>query len=233
MMRKLAALFLSIALICVCAGALADSKISVSGSGTVLVAADTAVISLGISFRDQDVLIAQQKANETIAAIRAALTEYGIAPEDINTGYLNIYAVYDYSGTTEEIVGYNANSTLAIRVTDMAAVGKVIDLAFGAGANMLNGVDFSASETDGARAEALKKAVQDARAKAEVLAEASGLTIKGISVIEEGSTYSYDTGLTRFAKAYGATEDAAEAGTVVQSAKLQVTASIVITFDAE
>ncbi len=232
-MRKLIALFVSIVLVCACAAGLADSKISVYGTGTILVSADTAIVSLGVSARDQDVLKAQQKANETIAAIRTALTESGIHPEDINTGYLNIYAIYDYTGAAEEITGYNANSTLAIRVTDLALVGKVIDLAFGAGANMLNGVDFSASETDGARAEALKKAVQDARAKAEILAEASGMAIKSISVIEESSTFTNDGGITRFAKAYGATEDALDAETVVQSAKLQVTASVVITFEAE
>ena len=94
-MRKLIALFLSMILACACAVSLADGKISVSGTGTVLVAADTAVVSLGVSARDRDVLAAQQKANETIAAIRAVLTENGIAPEDINTGYLNIYAIYD------------------------------------------------------------------------------------------------------------------------------------------
>ena len=232
-MRKLIALLVSIVLVCACAAGLADSKISVSGTGTVLVSADTAIVSLGVSARDQDVLKAQQKANETIAAIRTALTESGIHPEDINTGYLNIYAIYDYTGAAEEITGYNANSTLAIRVTDLALVGKVIDLAFGAGANMLNGVDFSASETDGARAEALKKAVQDARAKAEIMAEATGMAIKSISVIEESGTFTNDGGITRFAKAYGAEEDALDAETVVQSAKLQVTASVVITFEAE
>ena len=232
-MRKLIALFLSVVMICACASAFADSKISVSGTGTVLVAADTAIVSLGISARDKDVLVAQQKANETIAAIRTVLTDNGIAPEDINTGYLNIYAIYDYSADGETITGYNANSTLAIRVTDMTIVGKVIDLSFGAGANMLNGVDFSASETDGARAEALKKAVQDARAKADILAEASGLKIRSIDAIEEGSTYSFDTGVNRFAKTYGTSEDVEEAETVVQSAKLQVTATITIIFEAE
>ena len=232
-MRKLIALFLSVVMICACASAFADSKISVSGTGTVLVAADTAIVSLGISARDKDVLVAQQKANETIAAIRTVLTDNGIAPEDINTGYLNIYAIYDYSADGETITGYNANSTLAIRVTDMTIVGKVIDLSFGAGANMLNGVDFSASETDGARVEALKKAVQDARAKADILAEASGLKIRSIDAIEEGSTYSFDTGVNRFAKTYGTSEDVEEAETVVQSAKLQITATITIIFEAE
>ena len=231
-MRKLVAVILSLVLICSVAASLADTKITVSGSGNVLVPADTAIVSLGITARDKDVLKAQQKANEVIAAIRAVLTENGIAPEDINTGYLNIYAMYDYTEGMEEIIAYNANSTLAIRLTDMEIVGQVIDLAFGAGANTLNGIDFSASDTDEATAEALKKAVQDARAKAEILAEAAGLKITSIVEISEGSTYSYDSGANVFRAKGIETEEDASGSTVVQAAKLQVSATISITFEA-
>lgn len=235
-MRKLMAVILSLILVCTAAAALAETKITVSGSGNTLVPADTAVISLGISARDRDVLKAQQKANETIAAIRAILTENGIAPEDINTGYMNIYAIYDYNDGAEEISSYNANSTLAIRVTDMEIIGQVIDLAFGAGANTLNGIDFSASDTADAEAAALKKAVADARTKAEILAEAAGLKITRIEVVSEGATYSYDSGANVFrSKEMAETEEDAAFGapTVVQAAKLQVSATISVTFLAE
>ena len=232
-MRKLIAVLIALVLVCAASCALADTKITVSGSGNTLVPADTAIVTLGISARDKDVLKAQQKANETIAAIRAVLADNGIAPGDINTGYLNIYAVYDYSSDMEEISAYNANSTLAIRLSDMTVVGQVIDLAFGAGANMLNGIEFSASDTDEARASALKEAVQDAKAKAEVLAEAAGLKITGIEVISEGATYSYDSGLNNFRKEMETVEDAASGSTtVVQAAKLQVSATVTVSFTA-
>ena len=51
---------------------------------------------------------------------------------------------------------------------------------FSAGANTLNGISFSASDTSEAKAEALREAVADAKNKADVLAEASGLKITGI-----------------------------------------------------
>ena len=234
-MRKFLSLILAMALICTVASSLAETKITVSGSGDTLIPADIAVVSLGVSARDKDVLKAQQKANEAIAAIRAILTENGIAPEDINTGYVNIYAIYDYSEELEEIAAYNASSTLAIRVSDMAVVGQVIDLAFSAGANTLNGIDFSASDTTEARASALKKAVQDARAKAEILAEASGLKIMKIEAVMEGGTYSYDSGLNNFRKETIEAELDAGYGapTVIQAAKLQVSATVSITFVAE
>ena len=209
--------------------AFADSEISVTGTGEVLVPADTAVVSLGVSAADKEVRTAQGTANETIAAIRSALMEGGIAEEDINTDYINIYAMYDYSAGSERITGYNANSTLAIRVKDIDRVGEVIDIAFGAGANTLNGINFSATDTTAAKEKAMRLAVADAQAKAAVLAEAAGLLIQGIEDITEQNTYSYDKGvMNNFDVA-----EAAAAGTVVQAAKLTVSSSVVITFRAD
>lgn len=213
---------------------MADSEITVSGNGEALVPADTAIISLGVSAVNADVLKAQATVNEAIDSIRSALLEDGIPKEDINTGYINIYAMYDYQNDQEELTSYNANSTLAIRTTEMERVGEIIDIAFGAGANTLNGISFSAKDTEEAEKEALKQAVEDAKGKAEILAEASGLRITGIESINEGGTYSFDRGVeNNFAMKEMETAAADVAGTYVQSAKLTVTANITITYSTD
>jgi len=235
-MKKMIAVLLSLALILASAAALAETEITANGTGEVRVSADTAVISLGVNARDKDVLKAQQKANETIAAIREALVKQGVKEEHINTDFINIYAIYDYKEDQEQIVAYNANSTLAIKVTEMENVGSLIDICFAAGANTLNGISFSASDTEEAKAAAMKKAVEDAKKKAEILAEASGLKITGVRVITEGGVYSYENNVGNvYAKAAGSMdyEAAEDAGTVVQSAKLIVSASVSITYTAE
>jgi len=231
MHRILSVILAALLLLTFSSAALADPEITVNGNGEALVSADVAVISLGVSARDRDVLKAQAKVNEAIAAIRTALTEAGVEKQDINTDYINIYAMYDYREGQEELTAYNASSTLAIKVTDMDAVGKLIDLAFSAGANTLNGISFSATDTSGAKEEALRAAVEDAQTKAAILAEASGMTLLGIDEIRESNTYTYDSGAGNFNRALSAKEDAA-AGTVVQAAKIAVTASIVVTFKA-
>ena len=233
-MRKLTALILALMVLAGSAAALADTEITVAGTGNILVPADTAVVNIGVNIRNKDVTKAQQHANEIIAAVRKVLTENGIPAEDINTGYVDLYAIYDYSSFlgVETISTYTANSTLAIRLTDMSLVGKVIDLAFGAGANTLNGVQFSAADTEEAQTEALKQAVEEARKKAEVLAEAAGLKIAGIEAINEAGTYSYDSGVNNF-RAKGVTKEAMDAETVIQAAKIQVTTTVNITFKAE
>ena len=233
-MRKLTALILALMVLAGSAAALADTEITVAGTGNILVPADTAVVNIGVNIRDRNALKAQQRANEVIAAVRKTLTENGIAAEDINTGYVELFTIYDYdySSGSDAVSMYTANSMLAIQLKDMTQVGKVIDLAFGAGANSLNGVSFSASDTDAARKEALKAAVEQARVKAEVLAEAAGLKITGIEAINEGGTYSFDSGLNNF-RAKGMADEAAMAETVVQAAKIQVNSTVTITFKAE
>lgn len=234
-MKKWFALLMAAVMALSVSAALAETKITVNGTGEVRVSADTAVISLGVNARDRDVLKAQQKVNEAIAAIRKALTEQGIKEENINTEFINIYAVYDYQNDQEQLAAYNAGSTLAVRVTDMEIVGSLIDVCFAAGANTLNGISFSASDTEEAKTEAMKKAVEDAKKKAETYAEAAGLKISGIEVISEGGVFSYQNDVGNvYSRAAGmAFEEAKEAGTVVQSAKLIVSASVSITYTAE
>ena len=77
----------------------------------------------------------------------------------------------------------------------------------------------------------MRAAVQDAKEKAEVLADAAGLHIRGIEDIVEQGTYSSDRGAMNSLKA-AATVDSA-AGTVVQAAKLSVTSNITVTFKAD
>ena len=216
-----------------CADEKDETEINVNGNGEVLVAADTAVITLGITTQNKDVLEAQNTVNAAIEKIRTALIENGIKKEDINTDRLRIYAVYDYSKDVEQLTAYNASSYLAIRTTDMNMVGTIIDLAFGAGANTLNNIEFSASDTEEASAEALTAAVKDARKKAEIMAAAAGLKITGIESITESYSYSGDSGVNAFYKNAAMADEATGASTLVQASKLKVSASVSIVFEAK
>ncbi len=231
-MRKMIALILVMVLSLFTFSALADSSIVVTGTGETFIPADTAVVSLGVSIRNADALKAQAEANEVIARIRTALTGAGLKEEDINTGYVNLYGVYDYSGYAEKLTGYNASSSLAVMVKDISRVGEVIDLAFGAGANMLDGVTFSASDDSAARAESLKAAVAEAKEKAAVLAEAAGMGELEIESIQETGFFTYGNETNRFVtKAAGAVET--DAATVIQAAKICVSATVTVTFKAK
>ena len=233
-MRKIIAVLLILSLSLGFSAALADQTVTVSGSGEVLVPADMAVVSVGVNIRKADALEAQAAANEVIARIREALTAVGFDGENINTGYVSLWGVYDYSGATETITAYNANSTLAVKITDMARVGEAIDLAFGAGANTLDGVSFSVENAADARKEALQKAVADAKEKAAVLAEAAGLGELEIKAIQEGGVTVNDNNVNNFAaKVSGMGAATMDRGTVVTSAKIAVSAAVTVVFETK
>ena len=232
-MKKLLVLLTCVALLALCAGpALAEgegTKLSVSGNGTVLVKSDLAIVTVGVREASADVLVAQATVNEKIAAIKQALLDAGVQETEINTDSINIYANYDYSDNTEVIVGYTANNSLSVRTTDIDNVGALIDAAFAAGANTLDNVQFTVQDDSEAREQALTKAVEDARRKADVLAAAAGMQVTAIESIAESGVYTYDS-MRNFAQMDAAATEGSGAGTLVQAALVSVDASVLMDF---
>lgn len=231
-MKKIFSLILALVFAFAFVSALSETKITVSGTGTTLVNADYAMVTLGVIHIEKDVLKAQEKVNSAINSVRAALMESGVSKEDINTDHVRINARYDYSGSVEKIVAYSASSYLVIRTTDMENVGSVIDIAFEAGANTLDGIEFFAENTDDARKESLTFAVTDAAKKAEIIAKAANLEITGIESISEGYSTTMESARNAVFKNAVMEDSAAFGQTVVQSAKLTVEANVTIVFIA-
>ena len=109
---------------------------------------------------------------------------------------------------------------------DVDKVGSYIDAAFAAGANSLDYVEFTAKDTAEASDKALALAVESAKQKAKVLAEAAGVELGEILQINDGANFGYDVNA-----AYARAEEAdAGSGTTVLAAKQSVTANVTITF---
>ena len=234
-MKKMFAMLLCLAILALGTGAaLADgTKLSVTGSGTVLVESDLAIVTVGVQETSKDVLAAQSTVNEKIAAIKQALLDAGVQESEINTDSINIYANYDYSDNTEVIVGYTARNSLSVRTTDMDNVGSLIDAAFAAGANTLDNVQFTVQDDTQAREQALTMAVEDARRKADVLASAAGLQVASIESISEGGVSVYDSMRNYAADTVMAAEESGGAGTLVQAALVSVDATVSMEFELQ
>lgn len=121
-------------------GAAKGATISVSGQRHHPGAGGYGYGSLGRDGIGAERAGSQSAMNAKIEAIRQALLESGIDEKSINTDRLNIYTNYSYAEDgTERVSSYTASSTLSIVTQDMDATGAIIDTAFGAGANTLNG----------------------------------------------------------------------------------------------
>lgn len=204
-------------------------KLTVTGSATVSLPADAAMISLGVRESAENVQDAQSVVNQKIAAIRAALVDLGIDNKDITTESMYVYANYNYDGGMDTITSYSATNTLCITVRDLENAGSVIDAAFAAGANTLDTVSFYATDESAANDQAYAEAVAQAMHKAQVIAEAAGMQLGSIQDISEsGSTYyAYDNGSKL--RASTITEDAA-AGADIQASSVVVSAEVSITY---
>lgn len=227
MLKRICTLILAAMLLSV--SALAESVLNVNGSGTVMVEADTASISLGVSMMGEDLAELQQQVNQTVENICARLEASDVPKNSISTNNLYINPRYDYSRGAETFVGYSISHNLTIVTESIDQVGMLIDLAFEAGANSFDSISFSVKDETQARNAALELAVQNALDKAEVIAKAAGKTIEGIvSIDESGNTYDYYDGAVAPAEAYGINQD--KVGTSVRASQIAVKANVKITF---
>ncbi len=230
-MKRIFAMLMAISLMLGC-GALADVTLNVTGSGTVYVEADIVTASLGVSMNGDDLETLQQEVNATITAVCDALQAAGMDSKDITTNYIFISPRYDYSDGGEKIVGYSVNNSLYIRTGDLDKIGTYIDAAFAAGANSFDSISFTVSDDSAARMQALELAVQDAHAKAETIAKASGKQLSGMISITEGENDGYWSNTVNGSVAYARTEAADVAmGTTVRAAQVQVTARVQVAYD--
>lgn len=168
------------------------ATIAVHGEGTVHVDPDRARVRVGVESEAPLARDAQSETNRIAGEILVAVEGLGVASEDIQTSRLSLYPVYDDRPVDRprgepEIIGYRATNTVTVTLDDLARIGSVVDAAIAAGANRVEGVEFDLLDGTAARGRALAAAVDDARAKAEAIAEALGVGLGSIvETIEQG-----------------------------------------------
>ena len=189
-MRVLSALILSTALaLPLAAPVMAEDMtrtISVTGTGTVEAAPDMATLMIGVTTQGTTAAEALSANSEATEAVIARLTSSGVEARDLQTSNLSInpnWTGYDSSNPT--ISGYVASNMLTVRVRALDTTGAILDAAVADGANTLNGLTFGLADPDPAYNDARREAVEDARAKAELLAAAAGVKLGQVLSISD------------------------------------------------
>ena len=153
----------------------------VNGNGKVSAAPDIATLRLGIEAQEASVAAAQSQAATAMDAVKAALTDSGIAEKDIQTQYFNIHRVtrWDDVKRQEVVIGYRVTNMVTAKIREMDRVGSIIDSVASAGGDLtrIDNVSFSVEDPSAYHQEARQKAMADAKAKAEQLAELAGVTL--------------------------------------------------------
>lgn len=174
------------------ASALERARLTVEGRGVVEVAPDMAVITLGVTAEGKvakEVLdLNSQHMEETLRV----LADAGIEGRDVQTLNLSFNPLWTNrrNGGPEappEITGFQARNTVSVRVRDLSRLGLILDAVVSAGANEFQGLSFGLQSPEETRDEARRRAVADARRKAELYAEATGMDLGSLVSINEAA----------------------------------------------
>ena len=161
----------------------------VTGKGEVAVVPDIATLRLGIEAQEVTVAEAQTKAAEVMNKVMTALIDNGIAEKDIQTQYFSIRQItkWDKENEEEVVVGYRVTNMVTAKIRDIDKTGVIIDAVAEAGGDLtrVNSLSFSVDDPSAYYEELRQKAMADAKAQAEQLAELAGVSLGKPTYISE------------------------------------------------
>ena len=161
--------------------------ISVSGSGSISVEPDLAILNIGVEATGMTVSVARSEAASAMDSVVSSLKKEGILTKDIPTQQLPIYPRYDYQTNKQVLIGYSVTNTARVKVRDLSKVGKIVDNAAASGGDYvrINGISFNVEDTDQYMESLRKQAVQKAQIKAEEYADSAGVKLGSLKSLTE------------------------------------------------
>ena len=219
-----------------------QSGIWVSGTGTVAVAPDLAVLNVGVEARASTVQEALADAAAAMTNIVSILEGEGVETQDIQTRSFSITPEYTWQeridteggGRYSErvLTGYSVSNRAVVRLRDLDRVGEMVDLVARAGGDLtrIEGVSFTVQDPEPHRAEAREAAVEQARAKAEQFARDAGVALGQIVLISEGGGNVPAPRAFAESAAFSLTADAS---TPISEGELEIRATVQMVFAIE
>ena len=166
-------------------------QLRVTGTGEVFAEPDMATVTLGVVSEAETAADALAQNSETMSEIIAALKAARIAARDLATSNFSIQPKFIYPDKTRgdqgepRIVGYTVRNSLTVRIRELARTGEILDAMVSLGSNAISGVSFGLDDTGPVMERARGQAVADARARAELYADAAGVALGDILLITE------------------------------------------------
>ncbi|MBS3120053.1 SIMPL domain-containing protein [Candidatus Woesearchaeota archaeon] len=204
-----------------------DKLIQVSGEASLTTMPDEAVVLLGVEHTSDTAEQAQAMVAQDINNVMAALKNQGIPENKIETSSFQVYPRQEWNQREQkyEQKGFTASHMLKVTSTEVNSVGRLLDAAVSAGANNIQSVSFQLTRESqaGIRKELLKLAGEDARAKADAMAEGLGVMVGSVSSAQE-------SGPIFLPVMFGAKALAEAAPSQISPQSLEVSASLQISY---
>lgn len=179
----------------------------VTGEGKADVVPNLSVFTFEVRKEAKTAADSQNQVNTILNALTDKVKAAGIAEKDIKTMGYNTYPVYGEQSrgictptfcppTTSVIRGFETSVSVEVKVRDAEKVGDIISLVTTNGATSVGSVAFTVEDEEAVKAEARRKAIADAKEKAEILA--NDLDVRIVRIInfgEENMNYPFRSSL--------------------------------------
>lgn len=175
--------------------------ITVTGQGKISAAPNVADINIGVVTQAETAREALSANTEKMTALQKTLKDRGVAAKDVQTTNISVTPRYSQPPQpvpgqqprefTPRIVGYDVTNTVTVTARDLNKLGDLLDAVVTAGANQMNGISFRIDTPESLLDEARKKAMADAKHKADLMAGEAGVVVgPPISITDqEGPRY--------------------------------------------
>ncbi len=190
-------------------GSSETNTITLSGHGEVSAVPDIANVYFTLRKELKTAKEAQDAVAEKEKSALDFLKSKNIADQDIKTVNVSVYPKYDYvralcpqvgvngvSGASydcgnrkQALTGYEASESITVKIRNTDDAGAIMQGLGNVGVSDLTGPNFAIDDEDGLKAEARKKAIDDAREKAKVLAKDLGVRLGRIANFSESGNY--------------------------------------------
>ncbi len=236
------------------------STLSIRSSSTTEVQPDMLSVSVGVETNGTTAQEAVSRNANITGQVITAIRGLGIPEDRLETSSYSVSPIYEYiqpprpcieiyppppgCEIRQEIIGYRAINTVTVTldvlffriatesVPDVNA-GQVIDAAVGAGANRVDSVTFfiSPDRQEEIRDSLIAEAINSARQRANIAAEALQMTITGVSNAEINPIdFPIFTVSLREATAAGEAADAVSAPTTILPGQQEVSTTVSVEF---
>ena len=204
----------------------AANTVTATGSGTAQAEPDTAEMSFGVTRHTADAKTALANASTVAQSITAALAKGGVDKKDIQTQNVSVYPSYVDQNGKQVVAGFDASIAVRVKVRDLGKLGDLITSGNAAGADNINGPTLTLADPAPTRAQAITKAVADARKTAEAMAKAAGKSVGGVLSISTGDVASQPVPFYDAARSAGAAKSVP-----IEPGQLDVTANVTVVFE--
>ncbi len=202
--------------------------ISSTGSSEIIASPDQAEAYLRVEIlRDTAQAAADESKSVSTRVIDAVKKIEGA---EVETTSYNIYKKEDYTPEGPVFKGYVATYSLKATTKKLADIGKIIDAAVANGANAVDNVQFTLSKDaeETIKKDVLKKASENAKEKAQAVADGLGVSLGAVVSVTESGYYAPPFIYAKAAETVAMGRPVSDLQ--IEPSKITVTATVTVTY---